>query len=165
MKLEVLSHQHDVRDGDLLMVEVCGRSLADHDHLEMRIRQTNLGSPHLPSRRVQVSHSRFEFLVHVAGMVEQRQKVTFHDQVRTLSLFFPGNRRRFGGPCRISGCTEFGISLPYSDSSEELWKPLQCQCEVVLEVSLPSLKEVLDFLWGSSRSVCRLALPGASRCS
>ena len=81
------------------MVEVYGRSLADHDHLEMRIRQTNLGSPHLSSRRVQVSPSRFEFLDHVAGMVEQRQKVTFHDQGRTLPLFFPGNRRRFGGPC------------------------------------------------------------------
>ena len=74
LKLEVLSHQHDVRDGDLLMVEVCGRSLADHDHLEMRIRQTNLGSPHLSFRRAQVSPSRFELLDHVAGMAQGNAK-------------------------------------------------------------------------------------------
>ena len=47
---------------------------------------------------------------------------------------------------------EFGISLPYSESSEELWKPLLFLSEVALEVSFPSLKEVWDFL-GDPRGV------------
>ena len=106
----------DVLDDELLMVETGDYSLADLDRLEMRTGRTTRGIPHFSPRLVRLSHSWFEFLVHVAGMVEQRQKVTFHDQGRTLPLFFPGNRRRFGGPCRISGCTVVSWSLSVSCS-------------------------------------------------
>ena len=106
----------DVLDGELLMVETGDYSLADPDRLEMRTGRTTRGIPHFSPRLVRLYHSWFEFLVHVAGMVEQRLSVIFHDQGHTLPLSFPGTRRRLGDSCRIGGCTVVSWSLSVSCS-------------------------------------------------
>ena len=116
LRLEVLLYQYEGRDGDLMRGELCGRLRADYDLLEIRIRQTNLGSPHLSYRRVRVSPSRFELLDHVAGMAGQRQKATSRDRGHTLPQFFLGSRQRCDGPCRISGCIAASWSLSVSCS-------------------------------------------------
>ena len=100
----VFLYQCGDRYGNLVREESCEGPQADHDHLDTRIRQTNLGSPHFPFCRAWVPLLRSEFLDRVAGMVEQCPRTTCRDQARTLSHFFLGSRRRFGGPCCLSGC-------------------------------------------------------------